>query len=256
MIYPLIWMIISSFKPAEEIFGNLALFSRNFTLDNYIRGWQYNNRTSFATFYTNSLIITSLATIGAVLSSSIVAYGFTRIKFRGRGFWYSCMFLTLMLPFQVIMIPQYIMFFNMGWVDSFLPLIVPAYGGTAFFIFMMSQFFRGIPLELDESAMLDGCSKFNVFIRILFPLITPALMTATIFSFYWRWEEFLGPLLYLSSQNLWTVALGIRGFLDQQHSDWGPVFAMGSLSLLPSLIIFFVFQKYVVEGIATTGLKS
>jgi len=257
MLYPLLWMIMSSFKPESEIFGSLSLMPREFTLQNYVRGWAFNNFISFSTFYWNSFVITSISTVGAVLMSSLAAFGFTRVMFRGRGFWYSCMFLTLMLPFQVIMVPQYIMFHRMGWVNTYLPLIIPQWGGQAFFIFMMSQFYRGIPLELDESAMLDGCNKFTIYRRILFPLITPALMTATIFSFYWRWEDFLGPLLYIGGrQRLWTVALGVRAFQDTMGTDWGSIFAMGSLSILPSLIVFFVFQKYIVEGIATTGLKS
>ena len=257
MLYPLLWMIFGSFKPEREIFGSLSLFPKEFALENYIRGWKFNNIISFGTFYRNSFVITILSTVGSVLMSSLAAFGFTRVRFWGRSFWYSCMFLTLMLPFQVIMVPQYIMFNKIGWVNSYLPLIVPQWGGQAFFIFMMSQFFRGIPLELDESAMIDGCSKFTIYRRILFPLITPALMTATIFSFYWRWEDFLGPLLYIGGrQRLWTVALAVRQFQDTMGTDWGSIFAMGTLSLVPSLIIFFIFQKYIVEGIATTGLKA
>jgi multiple sugar transport system permease protein len=188
--------------------------------------------------------------------SSLAAFGFSRIRFVGRAFWYSCMFITLMLPYQVVMVPQFILFFKLGWVNTFLPLIVPQWGGQAFFIFMMVQFYRGIPMELDESAMIDGCNKFTVYSLILFPLIKPALITATIFSFYWRWEDFLGPLLYLNRTRSFTVSLAMRTFADPTWSDWGAIFAMGSLSLMPSLIIFFIFQKYVVEGIATTGLKA
>ena len=256
MLYPLLWMAVASFKPTTEIFGTLSLIPRNFTLQNYIRGWRFNNITSFATFYRNSLIITGTATVGAVLMSSLAAFGFSRVHFRGRAFWYSCMFLTLMLPFQVVMVPQFVLFHRLGWVNTFLPLIVPAFGGQAFFIFMMVQFFRGVPMELDESAMIDGCNKFVIFIRILFPLIKPALMTAAIFSFYWRCEDFLAPLLYLNRPRLFTVALAVRMFADPTNTDWGAIFAMGTLSLVPSLLIFFFFQKYIVEGISTTGLKS
>ena len=257
MLYPLIWMISASFKPTAEIFGSLALISRNFSFENYIVGWQFNRTTTFTTFYWNSIQITVLSTIGAVLMSSMVAYGFSRIHFTGRNFWYSCMLMTLMLPFQVIMIPQYVLFHRIGWVNTILPLVVPQWGGQAFFIFMMVQFFRGIPMELDESAMIDGCNKFTVYSRILFPLIKPALMTSAIFSFYWRWEDFLGPLLYLTRTRNFTVSLAIRLFADPTgETNWGAIFAMGTLSLLPSLIIFFIFQKYIVEGIATTGLKS
>jgi multiple sugar transport system permease protein len=256
MLYPLLWMALGSFKSTEEIFGTLALIPKNFTLQNYIRGWRYNGMTSFSIFYRNSFIVTGFSTLGAVLMSSLVAYGFSRIHFRGNKFWYGCMFLTLMLPYQVVMVPQFILFFKLGWVNTFLPLIVPHWGGQAFFIFMMVQFFRGIPLELDQSAMIDGCNKFTIFARILFPLIKPALITSAIFSFYWRWEDFLGPLLYLNRPRTFTVSLAMRQFADPTYTDWGAIFAMGTLSLLPSLIIFFIFQKYIVEGIATSGLKA
>ena len=255
MLYPLLWMAFGSFKPTTEIFGTLSLLPKEFTIQNYIRGWRYNNITSFATFYRNSFIITGLSTLGAVLMSSLTAFGFSRVHFRGRNFWYSCMFLTLMLPYQVVMVPQFVMFYKIGWINTILPLVVPQWGGQAFFIFMMVQFFRGIPIELDESAMLDGCNKFTIFSRILFPLIKPALMTSTIFSFYWRWEDFLGPLLYLNRPRTFTVALAVRMFADPTQTDWGAIFAMGTLSLVPSLVIFFIFQKYIVEGIATSGLK-
>ncbi|MDR2178096.1 MAG: carbohydrate ABC transporter permease [Treponema sp.] len=255
MLYPLLWMALGSFKPTEDIFGTISLVPKKITLQNYIRGWKYNGFTSFTTFYINSFIVTGLSTLGAVLMSSLVAYGFARIHFRGNKIWYGCMFLTLMLPYQVVMVPQFILFFKLGWVNTYLPLIVPQWGGQAFFIFMMVQFFRGIPAELDQSAMIDGCNKFTIFSRILFPLIKPALITSTIFSFYWRWEDFLGPLLYLNRPQTLTVSLAMRMFADPTYTDWGAIFAMGTLSLVPSLVIFFIFQKYIVEGIATSGLK-
>jgi multiple sugar transport system permease protein len=255
MLYPLLWMALGSFKPTEEIFGTISLIPKKFNFQNYIRGWRYNGFTSFTTFYINSFIVTGFSTLGAVLMSSLAAYGFARIHFRGNRFWYGCMFLTLMLPYQVVMVPQFILFFKLGWVNTYLPLIVPQWGGQAFFIFMMVQFFRGIPAELDQSAMIDGCNKFTIFSRILFPLIKPALITSTIFSFYWRWEDFLGPLLYLNRPRSFTVSLAMRMFADPTYTDWGAIFAMGTLSLMPSLVIFFIFQKYIVEGIATSGLK-
>jgi multiple sugar transport system permease protein len=256
MFYPLLWMILGSFKPTEEIFGTISLIPKSFTFQNYIRGWRYNGTTTFTTFYKNSIIVTGFSTLGAVLVSSLVAYGFSRIHFRGNSFWYACMFLTLMLPYQVVMVPQFILFFKLGWVNTYLPLIVPQWGGQAFFIFMMVQFFRGIPHELDQSAMIDGCNKFTIYSRILFPLIKPALITSTIFSFYWRWEDFLGPLLYLNRPRTFTVSLAMRMFADPTSTDWGAIFAMGTLSLAPSLLIFFIFQKYIVEGIATSGIKG
>jgi multiple sugar transport system permease protein len=158
MLYPILWMISNSFKTNSEIFNSFSLIPKTFNLDNYTRGWMYNKSTTFATFFLNSFVYTIIATLGAVLSSSLVAYGFSRIKFRGHGFWYACMFLTLMLPYQVVMVPQFIIFQKIGWVNTLLPLIVPQFGGQAFFIFLMVQFIRGIPHELDQSAMIDGCN--------------------------------------------------------------------------------------------------
>jgi len=163
----------------------------------------------------------------------------------------------MLLPYQVVMIPQYIMFQKMGWVNTFKPLLVPAFLGQPFFIFLMIQFIRGIPNELDEAAKIDGCSKYSIFTRIILPLISPALITSAIFSFLWRWDDFLGPLLYLSKPELYTVSLGLRMFSDPTAvSNWGAAFAMATLSLVPSFIIFIFFQRYLVEGIVTTGLKG
>jgi multiple sugar transport system permease protein len=257
MLYPILWMIANSFKSGREIFNSFSLIPSSFNFSNYIRGWNYNNSISFSTFFGNSFLYTSIATCGAVLASALVAYGFARIRFWGNSALFGMMFLTMMLPYQVIMIPQFIIFQKIGWINTFLPLIVPQFGGQAFFIFLMVQFIRGIPKELDQSAMIDGCGKFSIFIRIIFPLITPALITSTIFSFYWRWDDFLGPLLYLNRPRNFTVSLALRMFSDPMTStDWGAIFAMGTLSLIPVFIIFIIFQKYIVQGMVTTGLKG
>ena len=257
MIYPILWMVANSFKPNDEIFGSASLIPSRLIFDNYLRGWRFVGSLTFATFFRNSLFYVSLATIGTVFSSAGVAFGFARVRFKGRGFWFVCMFLTMILPYQVIMIPQFIIFQKLNWVNTFLPLIVPMFLGQPFFIFLMVQFIRGIPIELDESAWIDGCRTFGIFTRIIFPLITPALITTTIFSFYWRWDDFLGPLLYLNKPSLFTVSLALRMFADPLTStDWAAIFAMGTLSLVPILIVFVVFQKYLVQGISTTGLKG
>ncbi|MDR2759143.1 MAG: carbohydrate ABC transporter permease [Spirochaetaceae bacterium] len=257
MLYPILWMISNSFKESREIFNSVSLIPRNFRFDNYLRGWKYNNATTFAVFFGNSFFYTILSTMGAVLSSALVAYGFARIHFRGNGFWYSCMFLTLMLPYQVVMVPQFIIFQKIGWVNTFLPLIVPQFCGQAFFIFLMVQFIKGIPADLDHSAMIDGCNKFTILARIIFPLIKPAIITSMIFSFYWRWDDFLGPLLYLNRPRSFTVSLALRMFSDPMTStDWGAIFAMGTLSLIPVFAIFIIFQKYIVQGLVTSGLKG
>jgi multiple sugar transport system permease protein len=257
MIYPVLWMVANSFKPSGEIFGTASLIPRHFNLDNYARGWRFVGKITFSTFFANSLFYATLATIGTVLSSALVAFGFARVRFRGRNLWFVLMFITLILPYQVIMVPQFIIFQKLGWVNTFAPLIVPMFLGQPFFIFLMVQFIRGIPIELDESARIDGCRAFGIFWRIIFPLITPAVITTAIFSFYWRWDDFLGPLLYLNKTRLYTVSLALRMFSDPATStDWGAIFAMGTLSLVPILLVFVLFQRYLVEGISTTGIKG
>ncbi|MGI6489818.1 MAG: carbohydrate ABC transporter permease [Sphaerochaeta sp.] len=257
MLYPILWMVFNSFKTNAEIFNSGVLLPSSWKLDNFVRGWQFNRSVSFSVFFRNSFYYTIISTIGAVIASSLVGYGFARIPFRGRSFWYACMFLTIMLPYQVVMVPQFIIFHKLGWVNTFKPLIIPQFAGVPFFIFLMVQFIRQIPYELDDSAKIDGCNRFSIYSRIIFPLIGPAVITSTIFSFYWRWDDFLGPLLYLNKIRLFTVSLALRMFSDPMTStDWGAIFAMGTLSLLPVLIIFLIFQKHIVQGLVTTGLKG
>jgi multiple sugar transport system permease protein len=258
MIYPILWMFASSLKPSQEIFNNaLSLIPSVFVWENYPIGWQGFGRTGFAVFFKNSAIITTLVVIGAICSSSIVAYGFARLQFKFKGILFACLMGTIMLPMQITLVPQYVLFHNIGWVNTFYPLIVPAFlGGTPFFIFLLIQFIRGIPRELDEAAIVDGCSTFGVFWRIILPLLKPALVTVALFAFMWTWDDFLAPLIYLNNANLHTVTIGLRNFMDADgNTSWGPLLAMSSLSLAPQFILFAFFQKYLVEGIATTGLK-
>ncbi|WP_240762561.1 carbohydrate ABC transporter permease [Paenibacillus thalictri] len=258
MIYPIVWMAVSSLKPNTEIFATaFNLIPSTLEFHNYVTGWKGFGSVSFTTFFKNSFIIVILSTIGAVASSALVAYGLGRIPFKGRSFWFGCVMMTMMLPHDVTIIPQYIMFSKMGWISTFKPVIVPHYFGTPFFIFMIMQFIRSIPPEMDEAAKMDGCSKYSIFFRIIVPLIVPALITATIFSFYWRWDDFISPLLYLNKPELYPVSLALKLFLDADSlSNWGGMFAMSTLSLLPVVLIFFFFQKYIVESVTTSGLKG
>ena len=255
MIYPLVWMVMSSFKDTNEIFRTAAsLFPKKFSFENYKVGWQGFAGYSFGLFFKNSFIIAGVSTIGAVISSAVVAYGFARIDFKFKGFWFGCMLLAMMLPFQVIMIPQYIIFNKMGWVGSYLPLIVPQFFGQGFFIFLNVQFIKGIPVDLDEAARMDGCSIYSIFTRIILPLVKPSLVTSAIFSFMWRWDDFLSALLYLSDPLKYPVSYALKMFSDPTAgSDWG---AMATLSLIPIFLIFLTMQKYLVEGIASTGIKG
>jgi multiple sugar transport system permease protein len=258
MLYPVVWLVSSSFKGADEIWTNVSDLIPNAPRpQNYAEGWNGFGGITFATFYRNSFIHAGFGTLFTVVSSAVVAYGFARVKFIGRGIWFSIMLTTLMLPPQILMIPQYIIFSEIGWVNTFFPLLLPRLGGDVFFIFMIVQFIRGIPIDLDEAAMIDGCDKIRIFYKIILPQITPALVTAAIFSFYWTWEDFLTPLVYLNDPNLYTVSIALRAFSDPGGvTNWGAVFAMLALSLVPVILIFVFFQRYLVEGIATTGLKG
>lgn len=258
MIYPLLWMLASSFKRKDEIWTKASsLIPEQLNFQNYIEGWRGFGGTTFTTYFTNSLLVTTLSTLLAVFSSALVAYGFARLSFRWKNLWFAVMLTTMMLPIQVQIIPQYIMFSRIGWVNTYLPLILPNMFGTPFFIFMMVQFIRGIPIELDEAAEIDGCGKGRIFFTIILPLIKPALVTSAIFAFYWSWDDFLTPLIYLNDPKLYTISLALRSFADPSSvTNWGGVFAMGILALIPVFIIFIVFQRYLVEGISTTGLKG
>ena len=191
-------MVMGSFKTTNEIFQSAQkLLPESFRLDNYVNGWKGFAGFSFAIFFKNSLFISTVATAGAVISSVIVAYGFARCEFRFKNFWFGCMLLSMMLPFQIIMIPQYIMFNKMGWVGTYLPLIIPQFCSQGFFVFLNVQFIRGIPKDLDEAARIDGANIYSIFVRIILPLIKSSLVTSAIFSFMWRWDDFLAALLYL-----------------------------------------------------------
>ncbi|MDB5530698.1 MAG: carbohydrate transporter permease [Devosia sp.] len=258
MLYPLLWMIGSSFKPEGQIFSDLNPIPTSLDFSNYIKGWTLGTGVSFTTFYLNSFMICAGAIVGNLFSCSLAAYAFARINFKFKPVLFALMLGTLMLPFHVIVVPQYIIFNTLGWTNSFLPLIVPKFFAVdAFFIFLMVQFIRGIPVELEQAAMVDGCNRGQTFLLIILPLLTPALVTTTIFTFIWTYNDFFGQLLYLNNERKYTVALGLRQFLDASgQSSWGAMFAMTTLSLLPVFVIFLFFQKRLVDGIATTGLKG
>ena len=256
MIYPLLWLISSSLKPENLIFNNLSLIPEKLQLDNYVEGWTAL-RFSFTRFFINSFLIAGLAVIGNLLACSLTAFAFARLNFRFKKFWFALMLGTLMLPYQVVLIPQYVLFLNLGWVNSFLPLVVPKYLAVdAFFIFLMVQFFRGIPRELDEAAMMDGCSPWRIYWKIMLPLSLPVLTTAGIFTFIFTWDDFFAPLIYLNDMKTYTVTLALRTFVDSTaESNWSGLFAMSILSLLPIFVLFMFFQRLLIEGIATTGMK-
>ncbi|MGL5434583.1 MAG: carbohydrate ABC transporter permease [Lachnospiraceae bacterium] len=259
MLYPLIWMFMSSFKETNSILNTAgSLLPEKFLLDNYFNGWSGFAGTTFTTFFCNSLIIAVLSTIGTLASSALVAYSFSRCKFRGQKLLFGAMLASMMLPGQILMVPQYIWYQKLGWVGSYAPLIVPyCFAIQGFFVYLMMNFISGVPKELDEAARIDGCSHFGIFWRIMMPLMTPALVTGSIFSFMWRWDDFMSALLYINDVKKYPVSLALKLFSDPgSSSDYGAMLAMASLSILPIVLIFVFFQKYLVEGISTSGLKG
>ncbi len=257
MVYPLLWMTSSAFRPSEQVLLADGLWVDQPTLINFVNGWKGFGSVGFGTFFLNSFVIAVLSVIGNVLSCALAAYAFARLPFRGRKVWFALMIGTLMLPYHVLLIPQYLLFNALGWVDSFLPLVVPKFLATeAFFVFLLVQFFRLIPRELMEAARIDGCGHFRIFVMIMLPLSVPALATAAAFSFIWAWNDFLNPLIYLTSPSNYTVPIGLSLFVDSSGtSNYGGLFAMSLLSLLPVIGFFLAFQKLLLDGISTTGLK-
>ncbi|WGD86978.2 carbohydrate ABC transporter permease [Bacillus subtilis] len=252
-IFPFLWLVGTSLKPENEAISfPPSLLPKVWDFANYIDVFTIVN---FGQYYLNSIIVTVATVIGTVLSSTLVAYGFARIKGKGRDVWFILLLATMMLPPQVTMIPVYMIFAKLGWTNTFLPLIVPAFFGNAYFIFLLRQFFKTIPKELEESAYLDGCSTLGIFWRIVLPLSTPAVITVALLSFMWTWNDFLGPLIYLNDDSKFTLALGILQFKGALLIEWGPMMAASVLIILPLIIMFFVGQKYFIEGIATTGGK-
>lgn len=259
VLYPALWMVASSFKPNSEIGGaNNALWSNNFSFDNFVTAMDGIGGVSTLQFFTNSLILAVGAVVGTILSASVSAYAFARIKFPGRSVFFGMMIATLLLPFHVVIIPQYIVFQQLGLVDTYVPLLIGKFlAADAFFVFLMVQFMRNLPAELDEAARIDGAGHVRIFGSIMLPLMKPALISTSIFSFIWSWNDFLGPLLYLNTPEKYPLPLALRLFVDQtQSSDYGAMIAMSVLALLPVLIFFLVFQRYIVEGVSTQGLKG
>ena len=258
MVYPVLWMITGSLKNNTEILnGALSLIPPNWRWDNFVRGWKGFGGVTFATFFRNSFLVTSIATLATVISCATIAYSFARLKYRGRKLMFTMMIMTMLLPGQVLLIPTYIIYNKLGLVPSVIPLVLPHFLGQAFFIYQMMQFMAGIPRELDEAAFVDGCSRYSIFTRIILPLLKPSIITTIIIQFYWKWDDFQGPLVYLSQPTSYTVSIALKLFADSTSTtDYGAMFAMSSLSLIPVFLIFLFFNRYLTEGISTSGLKG
>jgi multiple sugar transport system permease protein len=254
-VMPLLWMVSTSLKTNEQLgLWPPAWLPNPVISQNYPDAW---NSAPFALYLRNTLIITTLALIGQVFSASAVAYGFARLRFPGRDALFMLVLATMMLPSVVTLVPSYVLFQKLGWLNTFAPLIVPAYfGGGAFFIFLLRQFFRSIPMELSEAAKIDGASNLRILYQMILPLSKPALATVIIFSFTTSWNDFLGPLIYLSSQPNYTLTIGLQVFLQQFSTQYQFLMAVSFLMTLPVILVFFFAQQYFVQGIVMSGLKG
>ena len=259
MVYPLLWMFFSSFKDTNTIFSTASqLIPDEIVLENYVNGWKGFSKVTFGTFIWNTLGVAAVSTVSTVVSSALVAYALARLRFRGKNILFMLVLLTMMLPGEIMMIPQYLWYNKLGWINTYLPMTVPfGFAIQGFFVYQMKNFIEGLPRELDEAAKIDGCSYYTIFTRIIVPLLKPAMGTVAIFSFINRWNDYMSPLLYLKTVPKYTVSLALKLFCDQTStSDYGAMFAMAVVSLIPIVLIFIFLQRYLIEGISTQGLKG
>lgn len=259
MIYPLLWLLASSFKSNQTMFQDAySLIPKVWDVaTNYKSGFAGIGGVRFSTFFMNSLYVTVVGMLGCVISSLFAAYAFSRIKFRFGNILFGCVMMTMMIPAQVMVVPQYIILKKLNLIDTRISLILPWFFGGAFFIFLMVQFFQGIPRELDEAAQIDGCGRIQTLFKILVPIVKPAIITSSIFAFYWIWQDFFQPLIFVNSTKKFTIPLALNMYLDpNSYNNYGGLFAMSVISLLPIILFFIIFQRYLVDGIAMDGIKG
>ncbi|MEJ3659040.1 carbohydrate ABC transporter permease [Actinomycetes bacterium KLBMP 9759] len=251
-------MIGTSFKSPQEILNNIDIWPREFSPGNYAEGWAGIPGITFGRFFLNSTVVAAGVVIGNVVACALAAFAFARLRFPLRGLWFALMIGTLLLPHHVLIVPQYVLFNSLGWINTPLPLIVPKFLATdAFFVFLMVQFMRGIPRTLDEAAEIDGCGPYRRFFHVVLPLTKPALVTTAVFSFIQTWNDFFSQLVYLNDLDQYTVPIGLRLFLDSSGQNAiAPMFAMSVLSLVPVFLFFLFFQRLIVDGINTSGIKG
>ncbi|ADD02981.1 MULTISPECIES: carbohydrate ABC transporter permease [Thermoanaerobacter] len=259
MLYPILWLIGASFKTNAEIFTSISFIPPRIDFTPYIKGWITGTQYTFATYFANTFKYVIPRVVFTVISSTITAYGFARFNFPFKKLLFGILIATLFLPEVVTRIPLYLLWRQLHLLDTFVPLYAPMiFANQAFFVFMLVQFFRTIPRELDEAAIIDGCNSFQVLTKILVPTIKPAVITVALFQFMWSMNDFIGPLIYISSVEKYPVSIALKMAIDttEGYFEWNQIIAMSLIALLPSIIVFFAAQKYFVEGIATTGLKG
>lgn len=258
LLFPLFWMILACFKTNNEIFGSLKLLPASWSFEAFVKGWKTSGTFTYTRYFLNTFLLVVPTVVFTLISCSLVAYGFARFEFKEKGFLFMVLIATLMLPNSVIIIPRYTLYNKLGWLNTYLTFWMPAlFACYPFFVFMMVQFLRGIPRDLDESAYMDGCGSFRCFAQILLPLLKPSLFSAALFQFLWTWNDFFNTNIYINSNSKFPLSLALRMSIDTTSAiQWNQVMAMGLVSILPLVIMFFAGQSYFVEGIATTGMKN
>lgn len=254
MLFPFFWMVRSSFMTNREIMTvPIKWLPSHYNLDNFRDAFA---RAPFTRYFVNSTIIVLINMAGSILSSSFIAFGFSRLRFAGKKLWFALLLSTMMIPQTVLMIPQFLIWQAVGAYNTFIPLILPCFFGSAFNVFLVRQFYAGIPKEYDEAALVDGANYFVIYLRIIVPMAKPVLCTVGVFTFMNTWNDFMGPLLYLDKENLKTVSLALQNFMGQHVSEWNLMMALSSVITLPMILVYFMAQRYFIEGITFSGLKG
>jgi multiple sugar transport system permease protein len=253
-IFPFFWLLRSSFMTSGEIFAMpMPWLPEPFLVDNYTKAL---TQVPFATYFVNTLIVVLINMVGNIFSSSFTAFGFSRIEFKGRNFFFMLVLSTMMIPSSVILIPQFFGWKTVGAYDTFWPLIIPAFFVNAFFIFLLKQFYASIPKDYDEAAFMDGANYLTIYSKVILPLSRPALATVGVFTFMWNWNDFFGPLIYLKEREHYTLALGLQSFMGQYVSQWNYLMAASTVVIIPMIVLFFFAQRAFIEGITFSGIKG
>ena len=254
MLFPFFWMVRSAFLTNREIMTTpIQWLPSHYDLENFKKAFE---RAPFGKYFINSAIIVLINMVGCILSSSFIAFGFSRLRFPGRKLWFALLLSTMMIPQTVLMIPQFLIWQSVGAYNTFIPLTVPCFFGNAFNVFLVRQFYAGIPKEYDEAALVDGASYFTIYSKILVPMAKPVLCSVGVFTFMSTWNDFMGPLLYLDKENLKTVSLALQNFMGQHNSEWNLMMALSTVITLPMIVVYFMAQRYFIEGITFSGLKG
>jgi oligogalacturonide transport system permease protein len=258
MLYPLIWLVGASFKTNSEIFSSAGFWPSKIEFGAYAAGWKTSSEYTFATYFINSFLITIPKIFVTLISCVMVAYAFARFDFYGKKLLFGIMVSTMMLPLIILRMPQYLMFREFGWIDTYLPLIIPsAFATDTFFVFMLVQFLRGIPRDMEEAGMIDGCNALQLLFHIIIPMLKPAIISVIVFQFIWTMNDFMGPLIYLASVENYPVSLALKMSIGAtEEVEWRNVIAISVVALIPSIAVFFAAQKHFIEGATSSGVKG